>query len=60
MTRSPPTAATLDPNRESADAIAEAYAELVAAWPRVEEDRNNRPTGEAPCSRLIRPRTSVK
>ena len=43
-----------------ADAIAELYAELVAAWPRVEENRNNPRSTAAPYGGVIRLRSVAK
>lgn len=60
MSRPDSKTAALDPNHENAEAISEAYAERVAAWPRVEENRDIHPSGEAPYSSPIRLRTSVK
>lgn len=55
-----PAAATHGPADSRADAIAELYAELVAAWPRVEENRNNPKSSPVPYGSIIRLRTVAK
>lgn len=55
--KSPPPVITRD---EKADAIAELYAELIAAWPRVEENRSNSTARVVPYGEIIRLRTVAK
>lgn len=55
-----PAASPCGQTDSHADAIAELYAELVAAWPRVEENRNNPRSSVVPYSGIIRLRTVAK